>query len=181
MKYLLSLFTASLAVLVPQAQAADEVRLLTPVTYAEGGDIPDAVKSDCRSDVKLQEQVAEALRRYNHVLDTTDTLEGRVLRLTIMQIHANPGAAFTGPKSLSARAELLENGKVVNSTLLHSGALSIPMISFRSTCSILNKAMLKMAQRAATWVRNPRAATAVDEGSEGSVEAIEAAASAASR
>jgi hypothetical protein len=161
MKRFLLLAAVPLAVVVPQAGAA-EVRLFTPVTYEAGVDVPDAVKDACRVDYRLQEQVAMALKRYNKVLDTTDTLEGQVLRMTITQVHANSGAAFTGPKSLSARAELVDNGKVVNSTLLHSAAFSIPMMSFKSTCTILDKATLKIAKAAAAWVRNPRAPVAED-------------------
>jgi hypothetical protein len=171
----------SVAALVVVSQAdASEVRLFTPVTYEAGADVPDAVKDECRVDYKLQEQLATALRKYNKVLDTTDTLDGQVLRVTITQVHANPGAAFTGPKSISARAELIDNGKVVNSTLLHSGALSIPMISFKSTCSILDKATLKMAKRVAAWSRNPHAP--IENGIDPDAEApVESAASAASR
>ncbi len=173
------LFAATAAAIVAVPAHAEDIKLFTPVTYEAGADVPDAVKDECRADYKLQEEVAAALRSNGHnLLDTTDKLEGKVVRVTILKVHANPGAAFTGPKSISARVELIDDGKLVGSTIVEGGAYSVPMLSFKSTCSILDKATRKMAKRAAAWARNPHVpvVNGVDPDAEAPVEGAASAA-----
>ena len=145
---------ASLAVLSPAARAADP-RLLIPVTFDSAAEVPDAVKNECGIDYKLQEEAARQLKGHDKTWEPTETLEGQVVRVTILNVKAGAAGAFSGSKSMSARVELLNDGKVERSTVLHASAYSVPLLTFKGTCTILDKASRGVAKHVAEWVRHP--------------------------
>jgi hypothetical protein len=144
----------SLAFLSPAAHAADP-RLLIPVTFDPAAEVPDAVKNECGLDYKLQEEAAHQLKGRDKAWEPTETLEGRVVRLTILGVKAGAAGAMSGPKSITARVELLNEGKVERSKVLHVSSFSVPMLTFKSTCTILDKASRGLAKHVAEWTRNP--------------------------
>jgi len=154
MKRFLSAMAASVAILGSAAHAANP-RLFVPVTFDAGSDVPDAVRNECGVDYKLQEEAARQLKGHDKAWEPTETLDGSVIRLTILTVKAGAAGAMSGAKSLSARVELIENGKVQHTTVMHASAYSVPLLTFKSTCTILDKATRGLAKRVAQWARNP--------------------------
>jgi hypothetical protein len=150
----LSAAVACLAFLSPAAHAADP-RLLIPVTFDPAADVPDAVRNECGVDYKLQEEAAHQIKGHDKSWEPTETLEGQVVRITILNVRAGAAGGFSGPKSMSARVELLNDGNVERSTVLHSSAFSVPVLTFKGTCTILDKASRGLAKHVAEWVRHP--------------------------
>ena len=70
-------------------------------------------------------------------------------------MKAGAAGGFTGAKSISARVQLLQHGKVQNSTVMHVSAYSVPILTVRGTCAILDKAARGLAKRVAEWARQP--------------------------
>ena len=122
---------------------------------ASAAEVPDAVRNECGVDYKLQEEAAHQIKGHDKTWEPTETLAGEVVRITILNVKAGAAGAFSGAKTLDARVELLADGQVERSVVLHGSAYSVPMLTFKGTCTILDKATRVVAKRTAEWLRNP--------------------------
>jgi len=154
MKRFLPAVALALCVFGPAAKAADP-RLFIPVAYDPKAEVPDKIRSECGLDYKLQEEAAHQLKAHDKTWEPTETLDGRVIRIAIVYVRGGGGGGFTGAKEMSARVELLEDGKVQRNTIMHISASSVPILTFRGTCAILDRAARGIGKRVAEWARHP--------------------------
>ncbi|HEY9026891.1 MAG TPA: hypothetical protein VIP05_21550 [Burkholderiaceae bacterium] len=153
MKPSLPVIALALAMAVSIARASDP-RLLIPVTFDAAAQVPDDVRSDCGLDYKLQEEAAQQLKAHDPAWEPTETLDGRVIRIAILDVKDAGATFFTASKSLSARVQLLEDGQVRRSTVMHITA-SVPLEQARRICTILDRAARGLGKRTAEWARHP--------------------------
>jgi len=154
MKRVLSAVALASTIVVPAAQAADP-RLFIPVTFAPDAQVPDAVRNECGLDYKLQEEAAHQLKARDNTWEPTESLDGRVIRIAILNVRAGAAGGFSGAKDLSARVQLLEDGRIQRSTVMNISAFSMPILAIRGTCAILDRAARGLAKRVAEWARHP--------------------------
>ncbi len=85
-----------------------------PATFAPDSHASDAVQAECG----LQESLPKYVQKYSRgraVYDASaDTSSGKVLEITITNVVAPAGGAFSGPKHMKIHARLLEDGQEVD-------------------------------------------------------------------
>ena len=160
MNRLFSVAVLGAAFLCASTKAA-AVALLIPVTYDPLASVPEKVREECRLDYQLQSEISNALVRYfKSGSGTTTSTDGQVVRVSITYVLGPAAGAFSGPKSITILAELLNNGKVERSAKLHRTSVSVNI--FKGTCSILDKDARVLGKDVVKWIENPSYGTQDD-------------------
>lgn len=144
-------------VLLGSAQAAVFVQL--PAVYAADSDTPDKVKEECQLDNFLPGLLLANLGKLDPATqpyaEGVDVGSNYLLKLTITKVIANPGGPITGSKSMTVRADLVQNGVVMASTVKtrSTGRGGIFGQVFRGTCSLLEKDASVIAKDLTRWIK----------------------------
>lgn len=135
------------------AQADDIVKVNRKVVYLDQSVGTEEIR-ECHWDEKLVDYLEKYAKGRVQVTDEDiEKVHGKALRLTAVAIHSSGGAAFSGPKWLKLRAELLVDGKVVNNFEKSSHSTVDP---FRWTaCSVMVKMSKQLGSYTAKWLRKP--------------------------
>jgi hypothetical protein len=149
------LLLASMLALSFGAHAGEQVRLLTPVTYDPAASVNDKVREECKVEDALVTDVGDMLRRYKNGGETTTSMDGKVIRMTITHVLGVGGGATTGPKAVSMRVELLDNGKIERSTRMTRWSIGGAFGVFKGTCTILRRDTRVLGKDVAAWLKDP--------------------------
>src|SRR5688572_9198656 len=97
------------------ALAADELRVLRQTPISENITIPDKVKEECSNiGFELPSELARVHKAVTLVKEAKQLKgQGRYLEMELIEIHAKQGSVFSGPKKMTVRGKLFENGKEV--------------------------------------------------------------------
>ncbi len=136
----------SLLLAVCASAHADGVSLLTPVTYANESSVVPKIREECKIEDRLAADVGSALA------GTTTSTAGEVVRVSILDVMGVGGGAWSGPKAITIRVELLKNGKVERNTRLTRTTTGGAFGGFKSTCSILERDSAVLGKDVANWV-----------------------------
>jgi hypothetical protein len=148
---------ALLALLAVAAAAhADGVTLLTPVTYAADSAVVPKVREACKLEERLTTDVGGALN------GTTTSTAGQVVRVSIVDVMGVGGGAWSGPKAISIRVDLLRDGQVERSTHLTRTTTGGPLGGFKGTCSMLERDSSVLGKDVAKWVASAAYTTGED-------------------
>jgi len=128
------------------AAHADGVKLLTPVSYTSESSVVPKVREACKLEERLTEDVGSQLA------GTTDSTQGDVVRVSIVDVMGVGGGGWTGPKAVSIRVELLKDGKVARSTHLTRTTTGGAFGGFKGTCSMLERDTKVLGKDVASWV-----------------------------
>ena len=157
--FLFLLFVIGLAVGASSAVAADADTVLVAevVPFSEDSNAGDKVKAECKLETKLTSFLKQYAKNPTVTL-TSDPIvesEGKVLTLEIIHVLGPGGGAWSGTKSVTAKGELRQDGKVIgtfrSARLSGGGAFG----GYKGTCSILGRCVKKMGSDIATWLANP--------------------------
>jgi hypothetical protein len=130
------------------------VRVLRSIPFDSEANASQKVKDGC----KLETKVPHFLASYSDRVELVDALgkkRGRVLELTISDVHAPGGGAFSGAKSMSVTGVLRENGKKIGSfeaIRFSSGGM---FGGYKGTCAIVGRCAKTIGKDIATWLENP--------------------------
>ena len=130
--------------------AAAEIRMDDHVRFAESSGVSDSVRQECGLQTLLPELVEAAGPDVVRVSGVPR--EGRVLVLSIREVHAPGGGPFSGPKWMVVEAELHEQGKLVAT----ARAKRMTTGPFGGTCAHLQKVARAIAVDLGAWLRDPR-------------------------
>ena len=148
---------ASIALLAVAGTAyADGIMLLTPVTYAAESSVVPKVREACKIEERLAADVGDALG------GTTASTAGAVVRVSIVDVMGVGGGAWSGPKAISLRVELLKDGKVERSTRLTRTTSGGPLGGFKGTCAMLERDSSVLGKDVAKWVASESYSTGED-------------------
>lgn len=139
------------AVLAAPAPASAELRLAARARFAEHSGVSDAVREQCGIQTLLPDLV-EAASPEVELVHGPRPKRGRVLELTIREVHARRGGPFSGPRWMVVDAEILERGRLVASARVKRGTGA----PFGGTCAQLQKVTRAIAGDLGAWLRNPR-------------------------
>ena len=112
--------------------------------------VSDSVRQECGLQTLLPELVEAAGPDVVRVSGVPR--EGRVLVLSIREVHAPGGGPFSGPKWMVVEAELHEQGKLVAT----ARAKRMTTGPFGGTCAHLQKVARAIAVDLGAWLRDPR-------------------------
>lgn len=134
---------------------ADGVTLVTPVTYAAEAPVVTKVRQECQLENRLATDI-------NAALANTTTPNGEAVRVTILDVMGVGGGAWSGPKSISLRVELMKDGKVERSTRLTRTTGGGAFGGFKGTCAILERDSAVLGKDVARWAGNDSYTTGED-------------------
>ena len=148
---------ASIALLLVAGSAwADGVMLLKPVAYSEESSVTPKVREACKIEQRLAIDVGDAMG------GTTESTAGRVVRVSIIDVMGVGGGAWSGPKAISLRVELLKDGKVERTTRLTRTTSGGPLGGFKGTCAMLERDSGVLGKDVAKWVESESYGTGED-------------------
>jgi len=137
---------AALLAACAAAHAADGAKLLIPVSYAAESSVVPKVREACKLEQRLAEDVGSQLA------GTTDSTQGDVVRVSIVDVMGVGGGGWTGPKAVSIRVDLLKDGQVARSTHLTRTTTGGAFGGFMGTCSMLERDTKVLGKDVASWV-----------------------------
>jgi len=136
------------------AESPGNVQVLRSIPFAAESGASQKVQDECR----LQTKVPEFLSSYSKSVVLVDGplgRTGRVLKLTITQVNAPGGGAWSGSKSMSVRGTLTENGKEIGSFIATRYSGGGVFGGYKGTCGIVGRCAKAIAKDIAGWLENP--------------------------
>ena len=154
-RYWISVFAADLGFVAP-ASVAEPILVQVPAVFDPQAPVSDAVRHECAVDMLLgnfvYDRVRARLPETASVQKSAVTANEKVLNVTILSVHAAGGGAWSGRKSVVVRADLLQSGKVIATTVKErrsgGGAFGATM----GTCAILERVTAALGTDIAGWL-----------------------------
>ncbi len=150
---------AVIATLAAGAAGAQEKFLLQlPIKVDAGGMNVDRIKSECKIDTALANQM---LAKVTSQYPGSGTLEGdaaapadaKVLRLTIVSVIGLGGGAFSGTKQMGVRVDIVAGEKVLATTMRERQSMGGAAGIFGGgTCAAFNKIADVLASDITAWM-----------------------------
>ncbi|ASU38464.1 hypothetical protein hmeg3_09240 [Herbaspirillum sp. meg3] len=138
------------------AQAKEALRVQVPAVFDEQTPIEPSVKAECAVDRILGNHVFQKVAdKYPGTLQVTDPAKmekGRVLKLTVLSVQGIGGGGWTGPKAVTVRADLVQDGEVVQTVVKREHSRGGVFGGMRGTCSILEIVAESLGRQIATWL-----------------------------
>jgi hypothetical protein len=139
--------------LAQHALADGKIQVQSPAVLDANAGVGDAIKRECELEEKTTDWVMEALGGRAERLDRAGGGDVPVLKLTIVSVIGASGGAWSGPKTMSVRAELVESGKVVATTVKTRSSSGGAFAGYKSTCAIFGRVMKTLGSDIAGWAR----------------------------
>ena len=170
MKYLSVALLIS-ALTTPLAASANErLFLQVPAMLDPSASIPTAVNNECPPEAPLGNyalsEIEKRIGSVQSVANPEQAGDGKVIQLTIISVYAPGGGTWSGRKSMRVRADIMERGAIVDSTVLSRrswGAGVLPS----GTCEVLDRVARALGKDLAVWLS--RRSTAQPTGSDSKV------------
>lgn len=138
-----------------EADPANAIGLLSPVTYAATAGVDPVLKADCDIPAAVEADMRDAMDHQRVGGKPTSSLaEGKTLKITIANVRGSDGGGWTGAKVLSLDAALFENGRQVGQSHFTSETMSPN--PFKGACSTLRRVTVKLSRIVVKWARDPR-------------------------
>jgi len=148
--------------------AVGQIAVLTPAVLDPDAPIPDAVKAECRLPEVMGDQgvryINRQLRRQGGARKISSLQEAgraRAIALTIVAVYGQGATYYSGAKALTVRADIIEDGKVVDSRLVRAatgrGAMGTV---FGGACASFERAAKFAAGRIGKWAMTAAFASA---------------------
>lgn len=146
------------ALVAPLTAAADErIFVQVPAMIDAAAPIPEAVRKECGVEMLIGSHALSAISRRNKDVQAVAAPEqagdGKLVRLTVVAAFGHGGGAWSGPKQMTIRADLVKGGATLGSTLLTraSSRGSFGAMGF-GTCNILNRVATALGKDVAVWL-----------------------------
>lgn len=148
---------------VTGAHAADRFLVQIPATLDASAPIATSVRNECHVEALVGQHVfAQVARRWpatESVLSLPEQGTDRGLRLTLVSVLGAGGGAWSGPKSMSLRVDVVQGGKPLRSTVLTRQSAGGLMGGMSGTCPIMERIAVALGRDVATWLQRSSDAT----------------------
>lgn len=128
--------------------------------FEKGSGATDAVKNECGLETKIPEFVQSFAKKDFDKITMVNSASvgtpGKALSMRITGVSGSKGGTTTGPKNLTIRGTLWQNGKVAGTftaTRFTTGGVS--WIGYKGTCSMLGRCAKTLGKDVAGWLKNP--------------------------
>jgi hypothetical protein len=143
MKRFLSLMFCISVFAFASAYAGEKFFVQTPAPYAENGNVWGNIKNDCNVADYVSNQIFSKVHdKYPDSVQAKDIAEageGKFLGLTVLNARGAGGGNWSGAKSLTVRAELYQNGKVIRSVVAQRSSRGGVFGGITGTCPIIER------------------------------------------
>jgi len=153
----MKLFFFAIGVVITQHAQAQE-KLLVQAVLDPNVHVVEAVKRDCALETMVGDWVLESVSKRHpgsaklHAGDKAGN--GTLLKVTIVNVVGVGGGAYSGPKSMTVRAELLQSGKVIATTTKERTSGGGAFGGMKGTCAIFGRVAKTLGSDVAAWVRS---------------------------
>jgi hypothetical protein len=137
--------------------AADPLFVQIPALIDPTAPVPNAVRTQCDVDKMLADDVLAAINDDYGPAQSIPSVaagSGRVVRLTITEVYGLGGGAWSGGKYMSARAELLQDGKQIDYVNLKRTSGGGILGGVTGTCGILDRIGRALGKDTVRWLKN---------------------------
>ncbi|MDH3352157.1 MAG: hypothetical protein OEM60_06710 [Gammaproteobacteria bacterium] len=146
--------------LISMAASAEDLSytLVSPVPFAENSGASSDVKGSCSLETRLPTFIEDAAKRGVKVVispDPGEDVAGKVLYLEFTNVLGTGGGAWSGPKSVTVRGELKENGELIGSFTASRYSSGGAFAGFKGTCDILGRCIKTLGKDIADWLKKP--------------------------
>lgn len=148
------------------AQAAERLLVQVPAMLDPGAPIARNVRSECNVEGLVGNQVfAQVAKRWpgtETVAPKAPVGGAKVLRVTLLSVMGTGGGAWSGAKSISVRADLQQNGKTLQTTVLNRQSGGGFWGGTMGTCAIMERIAVTLGNDVAGWMSGAVARAGVD-------------------
>lgn len=141
------------------AGQAAPVLLETPMHYTDDASVDPTIKADCQIEEMVARDVGKQLAEENKGEGTIDAKADQsnktVLHLGISYVMGANGGGWTGPKAITVKPRLVENGKVIREGRMTRWSTGGVFAAFKGTCSILRRCSKQIAEDMVDWINDP--------------------------
>lgn len=156
MRTAVSKLLAGIALCLPLlSHASDKMLVLVPAILDPAAPIDYNVKNECGVEMLIGNQ---ALQRVNErfggtaqAVDKEETTADPLLKVTILSVHGIGGGSWTGPKSISVKAQIMQNGQAAQSTILQRTSSGGFFGGMTGTCAIMERIAVTLGKDIANW------------------------------
>lgn len=158
------------ALATPISSAANERFFLKlPVKTDPSAPITAKVRSECALEMLMENYAMSSLNKGGFTVESIPSLEqagtNKVIELTILSAYGFGGGGWSGPKSMSVRAEVKKEGAVLNSTVLTRSSRGGVFGGMVGTCAILDRVASVLGKDLALWLKRGSPAQSREAGS----------------
>ncbi|WOB09091.1 hypothetical protein [Piscinibacter gummiphilus] len=129
------------------------VQIQSPVLFASEASFVDHVRKECGIDRVLSDymlkEAQEKIADVKTATEVTRVAAEPYVRITVTNVIGVGGGGWSGPKIMSIRADLLENGRIVASKSFRDSGRGGP---FSGTCRILTNLAENLANDMTDWL-----------------------------
>ena len=148
-------------------QSSAQIKITSDIPFSEGIQVRDAIRNECTLGVKLSDFIKEYGSDYDlNIQQLADIAneQGKVLHVEISDVTGAGGGAWSGPKFVTIKGSLTENGTEVGTfrASRHSGGGAFG--GFKSTCAILGRDVKALGKDVAKWLKSPTMDAALGDG-----------------
>jgi hypothetical protein len=138
------------------AYASEGILVQVPAVFAPGAPVAEAVKRECGVESlvgnhvfqKVSERVS-GVGQFEHIEKAGS---GKILKLTILSVQGVGGGGWTGPKAITLSASVLQNGQVLQSTVLRRQSSGGAFGGSSGTCPIMERIAVALGKDVANWL-----------------------------
>ena len=156
--------SASLCITLP-SEAAERILVQVPAVLAPEAPIPDPIKKECAVPFLLGNHVFQAVSQLDGGAEQVDSIDKagqlKVLQLTILSVHGFGGGSWSGAKSITIKANLVQSGTSVQSIVLQRSSKGGVFAPVSGTCSIMERIATALGRDVAAWLRKTSSASQV--------------------
>lgn len=157
----LCMFVFAVVVLLPLSGYAGGGTITIPKTapFEKGLDVSDSVKNECQLETKIIHFTKEYAEGDFDKIELADSVSestpGKAASITISDVVGGKGGLWSGPKSVSVKATLWQDGKVIGTLSSSRSTSGGAYGGYKGTCSLLGRCTKALGKDIAKWLKEP--------------------------
>ena len=144
-------------VLAATAHAEERFLVQVPAVYDSAAPVTDSVRRECAIESVIGNhvfmQVSAAFPKSLQIQAPGKDDREKYLMLTVLAVQGVGGGAWSGGKSITIRADLLQEGKTVSTKVLSRGSRGGAFGGFSGTCQIMERIAGALGRDTAAWLK----------------------------
>lgn len=154
MKLIPRLLLGTLTLLPAAGFASERLFVQVPAILDPAAPIAAAVKRECGVESLVGNHALKSIGSARST-DTDQVGANKLLKLTILSVHGAGGGGWSGPKSMTVRADLLQGGQVVRTTVLQRSSTGGVFGGMSGTCAIMERIAVALGKDVSVWLSMP--------------------------
>jgi hypothetical protein len=138
------------------AHGTERLLVQVPAALDPAAPIARAVRAECGVEMLVGNHVfAQVGQRWpgaESVAGPGNAGSAKLLRVTLLSVMGTGGGAWSGSKSMTVRADLVQNGRTLQSTVLTRQSGGGVFGGMKGTCAIMERIAVTLGKDVAAWL-----------------------------